>query len=76
MSGAGGSRDKKPPTKGKEDVKCKACDKVIRKDEMKKHWEHHHKELGKTPQWKFLAVGTSDLSAFGFSKQKKKSQRK
>ena len=36
MSGAGGSRDKKPPTKGKDDVKCKACDKTIRKDEIKK----------------------------------------
>ena len=41
MSGAGGSREKKPPTKGKEDVKCNACDKVIRKDEMKNKESFH-----------------------------------
>ena len=72
MSGEGGSKGKKFLTKGKENVKCNVCDKILRKDEMKKHWEHHHKDLGKTAQWKYLAEGTSDLSAFGFSSKKKK----
>ena len=35
MSGSG-----KQTTKGKENVKCKECDKIIRKDEMTKHWEN------------------------------------
>ena len=55
MQGIGGSSGEKPATKGKEDVKCKACDKVVRKDEMKKHWDQHHKDRGKTPSWKFKA---------------------
>ena len=54
MSGIGCSSAKKPATKGKEDVKCKACDKVVRKDEMKKHWAQHHKDTGKAPSWKFI----------------------
>ena len=65
MSGSG-----KQTTKGKENVKCKECDKIIRKDEMTKHWENKHKHLGGQPKWKFITTGTSDLNKFFPTKMK------
>ena len=35
-----------PITKGKEVVKCNACFKIKRKDDMKNHWEKYHKDKG------------------------------
>ena len=66
MSGNSSKKDvkKTPTTKGKETVKCSVCDKELRKDEMKKHWENKHKHLGSQPSWKHIATGTSQLNKY------------
>ena len=51
-------------TKGKENVKCKECNKIIRKDEMPKHWENKHKHLGGQAMWKHIATGTADINKY------------
>ena len=57
-------------TKGKENVKCKECDKIIRKDEMTKHWNNKHKHLGGQSMCKHIATGTADIHKYFPKKDK------
>ena len=60
-------------TKGKEDVLCKYCDKVMRKDKVGKHFKNNHKdrkEKGEKACFKYIAAGTPGLEKFGFVQKK------
>ena len=76
MSAAGGPKDtvkKEVNTKGKENVLCKYCDKVMRKDKVGKHFKNNHKdrkEKGEKARFKYIAAGTPGLGKFGFVQKK------
>ena len=84
MSAAGGPKDtvkKEVNTKGKENVLCKYCDKVMRKDKVGKHFENNHKdrkEKGEKACFKYIAAGTPGLGKFRFvqKKDEKKDEKK
>ena len=73
MSAEGGPKDtvkkKEVNTKEKEDVLCKYCDKVMRKDRVGKHFENNHKDRkakGEKACFKHIAAGTPGLGKFIF----------
>lgn len=81
MSAAGGPRvtvdtvKKKVNTKGKEDVLCKYCDKVICKDKVGKHFDNNRKdrkEKGEMACFEYIAAGTPGLGKFGFVQKDEK----